>query len=136
MYAFVDHALGAGDYRPFYRTSAARFTSVRAVSAPEMPATLAKLLELFPSPQSVHALDPSYEPTNTSKQVGERSRAPEADPAHVAIMEELHKLAILGLVVPVGEEHMSLAAMNSKCCRLTALGLYYWRLVKEGLLYA
>ena len=44
----------------------------------------------------------------------------------------LQKLEGIGLVVPVGEEHMYFAAMNSKACELTAVGKQYWRLVKEG----
>ena len=34
-------------------------------------------------------------------------------------------------MVPVGEEHMYFAAMNSKACRLTALGSQCWRLANE-----
>ena len=37
----------------------------------------------------------------------------------------------VGLVVPVDEEHMYYAAMNSRACRLTALGAQYWRLANE-----
>jgi len=37
----------------------------------------------------------------------------------------------VGLVVPVSEEHMYYAAINSKSCRLTALGGHYWRLVNQ-----
>jgi hypothetical protein len=44
----------------------------------------------------------------------------------------LQKLEGIGLVVPVGEEHMYYAAMNSKSCELTAVGKQYWKLVKEG----
>ena len=38
----------------------------------------------------------------------------------------------VGLIVPVDEEHMYYAAMNSKSCRLTALGAQYWRLANEN----
>jgi len=37
----------------------------------------------------------------------------------------------VGLVVPVGAEHMYFAAMESKYCKLTALGYHYWHLAKE-----
>jgi hypothetical protein len=46
-------------------------------------------------------------------------------------MKDLQKFEGVGLVIPVGEEHMYFAAMNSKSCRLTALGFQYWRLAKE-----
>jgi len=36
------------------------------------------------------------------------------------------------LVVPVDEEFMYFAAMNSKSCRLTELGYHYWRLIKKN----
>ena len=39
---------------------------------------------------------------------------------------------MVGLVCPVGEEHMYYAAMNSKSCKLTPLGQHYWNLVKSG----
>lgn len=133
VFAFVDQALGAGDHRPVYKTNVARFTSIRTVKAPDFTPIVSKLTEYFPSPQSSHKLDPSYVSTNTEREMGVRRQQPEADPAHVAIMQDLHTLVILGLVVPVGEEHMYLAAMNSKSCRLTALGLHYWSLVKDKL---
>ena len=37
----------------------------------------------------------------------------------------------VGLIEPVGAEHMYFAAMKSKSCKLTALGLHYWRLSKD-----
>jgi len=37
----------------------------------------------------------------------------------------------VGLVEPVDAEHMYFAAMNSKSCKLTALGLHYWKLAKD-----
>jgi len=36
------------------------------------------------------------------------------------------------LVVPVGEDHMYYAAINSKSCKLTILGEHYWKLVKKN----
>ena len=51
---------------------------------------------------------------------------------NTAVFSDLQKLEGVGLVVPVGEEHMYYAAMNSKACELTAVGKQYWRLVKEG----
>ena len=82
--------------------------------------TLRKLVEYFPIPQAEHALDPSYEDTERGY-----------DPKKVAIFKDLQKMEGVGLVVPVGEEHMYFAAMNSKACRLTALGFQYWRLASE-----
>jgi hypothetical protein len=53
------------------------------------------------------------------------------DPDKAKVFKDLQKMEGVGLVVPVGEEQMYDAAMNSKSCRLTALGAQYWRLAKE-----
>ncbi len=37
-------------------------------------------------------------------------------------------------IVPVGEDHMYFAAMNSKSCALTSIGKQYWRLVHNKLI--
>ena len=55
----------------------------------------------------------------------------DADPAY-RIARCLQESYEVGLVVPVGEEHMYYAAMNSRACKLTALGGQYWRLANEG----
>jgi caspase domain-containing protein len=120
IYSYVDQALGPWDQRPIFKTNVTRFTSLRSVAPPVPLATLRKLTEYFPQPQDEHKLDPSYEFTEST-----------ADPAKVAIMRDLQRFVGVGLVVPVGEEHMYFAAKNSKSCRLTAYGFQYWRLVKE-----
>ena len=120
IYAYVDQALGPWDQRPIFKTNVARFTSLRTIPPPVPLATLRKLTTYFPTPQDAHALDPSYEFTE-----------PTANPDKVAIMKDLQKFVSVGLVLPVGEEHMYFAAKNSKSCQLTALGFQYWRLVKE-----
>lgn len=120
IYAYVDQALGAWDQRPIFKTNVMRFTSLRDVP-PQVPLeTLRKLVIYFPSPEDEHSLDPSYEET-------EAGSAPE----NVAIFKDLQKMESVGLVVPVDEEHMYYAAMNSKSCRLTALGAQYWHLAHE-----
>ena len=120
IYAYVDQALGAWDQRPIFKTNITRFTPLREVR-PQVPLeTLRKLIDYFPSPQDEHALDPSYEDTVAGY-----------DPENVKVFKDLQKMEGVGLVVPVGEEHMYYAAMNSTACRLTALGRQYWRLANE-----
>jgi len=121
VYAYIDQALGPWDQRPIFKTNVTRFTSLRTIDPPVHLEVLRKIIEYFPTPQDEHGLDPSYEFTN----------AGEAKPEKVAIFKNLQKLEGIGLVVPVGEEHMYFAAQNSKACKLTALGYHYWRLVKE-----
>jgi len=43
-------------------------------------------------------------------------------------------MARIGLVEPVGAEHMYFAAIESKSCALTAVGRHYWNLIKNDLL--
>ncbi len=120
IYAYVDQALGAWDQRPIFKTNVTQFTSLREVP-PQVPLeTLRKLVIYFPSPQDEHALDPSYEDTVEGH-----------DPDKAKVFKDLQKMEGVGLIVPVGEEHMYYAAMNSKSCRLTALGAQYWRLANE-----
>lgn len=120
VYAYVDQALGPWGQRPIFKTNVTRFTSLRQITPPVAAETLRKICTYFPYPQDEYALDPSYEFTE-----------PSADPAHVLIFKDLQKFEGIHLVIPVGEEHMYFAAINSKSCRLTALGYHYWRLVNE-----
>ena len=120
IYAYVDQALGAWDQRPIFKTNVTQFTSLREVQ-PQVPGeTLRKIVDYFPAPQDAHHLNPTYEDTEEGY-----------DPANSKIFKDLQKMEGVGLVVPVGEEHMYYAAMNSTSCRLTALGAQYWRLAKE-----
>lgn len=43
----------------------------------------------------------------------------------------LQKYNRVNLVIPVEEDHIYYAAMNSKACKLTALGIHYWNLIKN-----
>lgn len=122
VYAYIDQALGAWDQRPIFKTNVTRFTSLRTINPAVPLETLRKIVEYFPTPQQEHPLNPSYEDTNVDVAIPEK----------VAIFKNLQKFEGVGLVVPVGEEHMYYAAQNTKSCKLTALGYHYWRLVKEN----
>ena len=120
IYAYVDQALGAWDQRPIFKTNVTEFTSLREVE-PQVPIeTIRKLVSYFPEPQAEYALDPTYEYTEKGN-----------NPDNVEIFKDLQKMEGVGLVVPVDEEHMYFAAMNSKSCKITKLGAHYWRLSKE-----
>jgi len=121
IYAFVDQALGAWDQRPIFKTNVSRFTSLRNVDPPIPTVTLRKICDYFKNPQDEYNLDPSYEFTEKNAKKG-----------NVEILKDLQKFESVGLVVPIGEEHMYFAAINSKSCKLTALGYQYWKLVKEN----
>lgn len=121
IYAYVDQALGAWDQRPIFKTNVTQFTSLRDIE-PQVPfATLRRLNSYFPTPYAEHALDPTYEDDE-----------PDHDPKKAQVFKDLQKMEGVGLVIPVGEEHMYHAAINSKSCQLTALGRHYWRLADEN----
>lgn len=120
LYAYVDEALGAWDQRPIFKTNVSNFASLRSVP-PKVPfETMRKITIYFITPEAEHQLNPTYEDT-------EKSSIEE----NVKIFKDLQKFQSVGLVVPVDEEFMYFAALNSKSCRLTALGYQYWRLVNE-----
>ncbi|ARV06657.1 peptidase C14 [Polaribacter sp. SA4-10] len=131
LYAYIDQALGAHEQRPVFKTNVTEFVELRSV-IPQVPlSTLRKLTEYFHSPSDNLQLDPSFEDTN-SNDVEHKVIEPFAKPENVAIFKNLQKLEGVGLIVPVGEEHMYFAAMHSKKCKLTSLGHHYWRLVSEN----
>lgn len=113
-----------------FKTNITRFTSLRTV-IPQVPIEILRsLIEYFPSPTSQFALDPSFEVTNTTK-TEHKVIEPYANEQNVQKFKALQRLESVGLIIPVGEQHMYFAAMNSKSCKLTALGYHYWRLVKD-----
>ncbi|MEG6586848.1 caspase family protein [Dendrosporobacter sp. 1207_IL3150] len=130
IYSYIDQALGAWDQRPVFKTNITRFTSIRK-ARPSVPLeTLRKIVEYFPNPKQEFPLDPSYEDTNT-EEVKHEIVEPYAKEENVRVFKNLQKLQSIGLVVPVNADYMYFAAMNSKSCRLTALGYHYWRLVHD-----
>jgi hypothetical protein len=130
VYAYIDQALGPWDQRPVFKTNVTRFTSLRTIE-PQVPIeTLRKIVDYFSSPEQEYRLDPSYEDTNKNE-VKHALVEPYAKPENVAIFKDLQKFQSVGLVVPVEAPYMYFAAMESKSCKLTALGYHYWRLFKE-----
>ena len=121
IYAYIDGALGAWDQRPQFRANVSRFAELR-MSNPRVPlALLHNLPNLFPLPAEDYPLDPSFEPS-------EQPRNEENE----IIFSDLQKLRTCGLVEPINEDHMYFAAVHSTGCRLTKIGLYYWRLVNDN----
>jgi len=120
VYAYVDRALGPWEQRPVFKTNISRFTSLRTVQPPISREHLRRLTQIFPNPEDELALDPSFEPQSANP-----------DARNTRTFTTLQAYRAVNLVVPVGEEHMYYAAMNRKSCRLTAMGLQYWRLVEE-----
>lgn len=133
IYAYIDKALGPWEQRPVFKTNVTRFTSLRKVVPQVDISTIRKICTYFIDENSELAMDPSFEPTNDNS-VDHKVVPPYADPKNTKIFADLQKLESIGLVIPVGEEHMYFAAMNSKSCTLTSIGKQYWRLVHNKLI--
>lgn len=127
LYSHVDQTLGPWEQRPLYKANVQSFVTLRQVTPKVPPDVLRRLPTYFPERAWVYPLDPSFEE--------DRRNVPELDlipvnPENVRIFKELQKCNRHGLVVPVDAEHMYYAAINSKGCRLTALGAHYRKLAE------
>lgn len=121
IYAHIDQSLGPWEQRPIFKTNVKNFTTLRKVQPPIQLSDLKKIRELFPNPSIEFKLDPSFEPDSDSP-IDENME-------QFAILQKFNRI---NLVVPVGEDHMYYAAMNSKSCKLTVLGVHYWNLVNSN----
>lgn len=122
IYTHVDRGLTAwDDQRPLFKSHVSQLIPLR-ICAPAVDMAVLRLIPgYFKTPDVEFQLDPSFEPTVLPKHE-ENER----------IFGHLQKLRAAHLVVPEGEDHMYFAAMNSKSCKLTAMGRHYWRLANAG----
>ncbi|HAS3030281.1 caspase family protein [Vibrio diabolicus] len=120
IYAHIDQSLGPWEQRPIFKTNVKSFTTLRKVQPAITLSDLKMITKLFSDPSIEIQLDPSFEP-DSGESVEE----------HTEQFSVLQKYNRINLVVPVGEEHMYYAAMNSKSCKLTVLGAHYWNLVNS-----
>lgn len=131
IYAYIDKALGCWEQRPVFKTNIQEFISLRETKSPIAVEDLRALKDLFPNKSNSINLNPSFEYTNNPKEKHEYIE-PYADENNVKIFKQLQRLERVGLVEPVDAQHMYFAAMNSKSCKLTSLGLYYKTLAENG----
>jgi hypothetical protein len=128
LYTLVDQTLGPWGQRPIYKANVQSFVTLRQV-APKIPREfLRELPILFPDEAAVLQLDPSYEPARDNVPDGVAAILPH--PEHVRIFKGLQACNRNGLVVPVDADHMYYAAIESKGCRLTAIGAHYRKLAE------
>jgi hypothetical protein len=121
IYAYVDEALGGWEQRPLYKIHVSKLMPLRYCLPAVRPEILRLLPQYFASPYQEFPLDPSYEPC-----------ALPHDSEHKKIFGHLQNMPAARLVEPVGESHMYFAAIHSKSCRLSALGIHYWNLANNG----
>ncbi|MGH7494457.1 MAG: caspase family protein [bacterium] len=120
IYGFLDQAFGAWGQRPYLKSHVSQLVTLRECQPVIDPAIIRRLPEYFSFAEFEYPLDPSFEPTSG-----------QPDEKNMAIFEHLQKCRDARLLVPVGEKHLYYAAMNSKKCKLTPLGQFYWKLAKE-----
>lgn len=130
VHSFIDQSLGPWDQRPLFKTNVSSLINLRSVEPEVNENIIRNIRKYFKTADSEFSFDPSYEFTNSEQYVIDK-KEPYAIPEHVKILKQLQKLESVGLVEPVGEEHMYFAAMNSKSCRLTILGKFYWELLDK-----
>jgi hypothetical protein len=121
VYAYCDEALGGWDQRPLFKGNVSKLVSIRNCQPAVDPSILRKLPVYFTTPTDQYKLDPSYEPS-------EKPRNTE----HEEILKHFQKLRDARLLSAVGEDHLYYAAIHSKACKLTAMGIRYWHLAKNG----
>lgn len=130
LYTLVDQTLGPwGGQRPIYKANVQTFVTLRQVQPKIRKEFLRRLPELFPDETSEFKLDPSYEPArdNVPRDIMEVP----VNEERAAIFKGLQACNRNGLVVPVGTEHMYYAAIESRSCRLTAIGAHYRKLAEQ-----
>lgn len=127
VYAHIDQSLGLWEQRPIFKTNVKKFVSLRQVSPPISIEDLRLIVKYFPTRGFEFKLDPTYEP----ELKGRDSGIPDPVEEHTQIFSVLQKYNRLNLLIPVDAPHMWHAAMESKGCRLTALGEHYRRLVAK-----
>lgn len=128
VYAHIDQSLGAFEQRPVFKTNVKEFVSLRKITPPITENKLRKIIELFPHPGFEYKLDPTYEPEMRGRDEG----MPEPIEKHTEIFAILQEYNRLNLLKPIDADHMWNAAMESKACKLTALGEHYRRLAEKN----
>jgi hypothetical protein len=127
IYAHIDQSLGAWEQRPIFKTNVKQFVSLRKAVAPISLEDLKKIIDYFPSPGFHFSLDPTYEPEIKGRDPG----MPPPNPINTQKFAVLQKYNRLNLLIPIDTRHMWNAAMESKSCKLTALGEHYRRLIEK-----
>ncbi|MCO3181346.1 caspase family protein [Pseudomonas aeruginosa] len=119
IYAHVDQSLGAWEQRPIFKTNVRQFVSLRKVNPPISLDDLRRITEFFPRRGFEYKLDPTFEPELKGRDPG----MPPPDPENTRKFALLQRYNRLNLVAPVDAPHMWHAAMQSKSCKLTVLGM-------------
>lgn len=133
IYAYIDRSLGLWGQRPIFKTNISCFESIRNVTPRVELARMKKGLKLFSEVDYKYPLTPENEYTTYPNKEEARTKNPKC--INFQILQDLQKIGFVEPSMeelPDGEKFMYFAAMNSKSCRLTKIGKYYWKLYKNG----
>lgn len=128
IYAHIDQSLGAWEQRPIFKTNVRNFISLRNAAPSIELDDLRMIKDLFPVAGFEFKLDPTYEPQIKGRDEG----MPDPIKVHTEIFAILQKYNRLNLLKPINAQHMWDAAMESKGCKLTALGEHYRKLTENN----
>lgn len=128
VYAHIDQSLGAWEQRPIFKTNVRNFISLRKASPSIELDDLRMIKDLFPVAGFEFNLDPSFELEMKGRDKG----MPDPIEENTKIFAVLQKYNRLNLLKPVGAQHMWNVAMESKSCKLTALGEHYRKLAENN----
>lgn len=128
VYAHIDQSLGAWEQRPIFKTNVRNFISLRKAAPSIELEDLRMIKDLFPTAGFEFKLDPTYEPELKGRDQGMPGPI-EQNTKTFAILQKYNRL---NLLKPVDAPHMWNAAMESKSCKLTALGEHYRKLAANN----
>ena len=121
IYAFLSESGGSWGQKPTFKANLKKLRTLRKCKPALLPTELRRLISLFPRADHLFPLDPTYEYTH-----------PSAIADRVAIMRLLQRGRAARIIEPVGTDHLYFAAIESKPCKLTPLGMHYWRTHQDG----
>ncbi len=121
MYAYLSESFDSWGQKPTFKANLRTLRTLRKCKPALLPAQLRELIRLFKKIDDLYPLDPTYEPTHSS-----------FVPSNGEIMRLLQRARAARVVEPVGTDHLYYAAIESKGCQLTPLGMHYWRTHQEN----
>jgi len=128
LYAFASRAFGAWEQRPVFKSHVSQASALR-VCRPALDAELLRQLpDYFPTADARVSMSPAHE--------GEGRPLPEGVPrtAEQAAFDYFKQLRNASLLTTDDDEDLYFAALKSHDVYLTAMGRYFWKLAKGGLL--
>lgn len=117
IYQYSDKSLSSWEQRPVFKSHVTAMTTIRKCRSKIGLKVIQQLPVYFKNEEDEFPLSPAFEYTSEEK-----------EDEKVAVFQNLQKCVSAGLVTPVGTDFMYFAAMESKTCKLTNLGQYYWKL--------